>query len=73
MVEVEESTGRIHKLNSEQTSKDEKKRSVSRWSCKNKCRTNSLWNLPDVLGIGDIKEVTLGGLLLQSTLYFRIL
>jgi hypothetical protein len=37
-----------------------KKRSVSRWSCKNKRLTNSLCNLPDVLVIPGIKEITLG-------------
>ena len=31
-----------------------KKRSVSRWVCKNKSLTNSLCNLPDVLAITDI-------------------
>ena len=30
--------------------------------------TNSLWNLPDVLGISDIKEIVFGGLLFSSTL-----
>ena len=30
-------------------------------------------NLPDVLTIGGIKEISLGGLLLQSTRYFLIL
>ncbi len=33
-----------------------KKRSVSRWVCKNKSRTNSPCNLTDVLGIGDIND-----------------
>ncbi len=41
-----------------------KKRSVSRWVCKNKRCTNSLCNLPDVLEISIIKEIVLGGLLL---------
>jgi hypothetical protein len=36
-----------------------KKRSVSRWSCKNKRHTNSLCK-PDVIGITVIKEITLG-------------
>jgi hypothetical protein len=44
----------------------EKKRSVSRWICKNKSHTNLLCNLP-------VHEVELGGLLLYSDLYFRIL
>ena len=50
-----------------------KKSSVSRWVCKNWRRTNSLCNLPDVLVIGGIKEIELGGLLLQSARYFLIL
>ena len=33
-------------------------------SGKNKSRTNSLCNLPDVLGITDINDTGLGGLLL---------
>jgi hypothetical protein len=41
-----------------------KKRSVSRWDCKNKSLTNSLCNLPLVLGITDINDTTLGCLLL---------
>jgi hypothetical protein len=41
-----------------------KKRSVSRWVCKNKSLTNSLCNLPDVLVISDINDTVLGGLLL---------
>jgi hypothetical protein len=41
-----------------------KKRSISRWTCKNKSRTNSLCNLPDVLAIAGINEVALGWLLL---------
>ncbi len=36
----------------------EKKRSVSRWPCKKKRSTNSLCNLPDVLGIGGIKVIS---------------
>ncbi len=41
-----------------------KKRSVSRWVCKNKSLTNSLCNLPLVLAIAGIKDTALGGLLL---------
>jgi hypothetical protein len=59
-VEVEESTGRMRKMNSWSC----KKRLVSQWDCKNKSHTNSLCNLPDVLAIIDINEVVLGGLLL---------
>ncbi len=43
------------------TPEDTKKRSVSRWTCKNRRHTNSLCNIPDVL-IAGIKEITLGGL-----------
>ncbi len=57
--EVEESTGILS-----WTPEVAKKRSVSRWACKNKRLTNSLYNLPDVLAIADIKEMELGGLLL---------
>ncbi len=35
----------------------------SRWVCKSKIHTNSPCNLPDVLGIVGIKEMTFGGLL----------
>ena len=34
-----------------------KKRSVSRWVCKNKILINSLWRFPDVLAIPGIKEI----------------
>jgi hypothetical protein len=34
------------------TPEAEKKRSVSRWACKNKSLTNSLCNLPDDVGLG---------------------
>jgi hypothetical protein len=40
---------------------------------KNKSRTNSLCNLPDVLATALIKETAVGDLLLWSALYFRIL
>ncbi len=43
------------------TSEDEKKRSVSRWTCKNKSHTNSPCNLPDVLVIVDINARTVCG------------
>ena len=46
------------------TPETEKKRSVSRWDCKNRRYTKSLCNLPDVLAIAVIKEIALGGLLL---------
>ncbi len=59
MVEVAESPGRIWK----ETSESETKRSVSRWTCKNKSLTNSLCNLPDVLVISGMNEGALGGLL----------
>ncbi len=36
-----------------------KKRSVSRWSCKNRSLIKSLCNLPEVLGITDINEIAL--------------
>ncbi len=49
-----------------------KKRSVSRWACRNRTRTNSLCSLPDVLVISDMKDIVLGGLLLQSVWYFLI-
>ncbi len=49
-----------------------KKWSVSRWACKNKSRTNSPCNLPDVLGITGINDTTLGVLLLWSGRCFRI-
>jgi hypothetical protein len=38
--------------------------SVSQCACKDKIRTNSLRNLPEVLVIADAKEIALGGLLL---------
>ena len=41
------------------TPEDVEKWSVSRWG-KNRRRTNSLCSLPDVLGIGGIKEMTWG-------------
>ncbi len=41
-------------------------------SGKNKSRTNSLCNLPDVLPIGCLNETAVGGLLLQSSVNFRI-
>jgi hypothetical protein len=41
-----------------------KKRSVSRWVCKNKSRTNPLCNRSDVLGISGINDTSLGDLLL---------
>jgi hypothetical protein len=41
------------------TPEAEKKRSVSRWACKNKSLINSLCNLPDVLAIAGIKDTTL--------------
>jgi len=41
-----------------------KKKSVPRGVCRNESLTNSLCNLPDVLEIVGIKEITLGGLLL---------
>jgi hypothetical protein len=41
-----------------------KKRSVSRWTCKNKSRTKSLCNLPDVLAIAGINDTVLRDLLL---------
>ncbi len=50
-----------------------KKRSVSLWVCKNKIRTNSLCNLPEVFAIDGINEISLGGLLLSSVWYFLIL
>jgi hypothetical protein len=46
------------------TPETEKKRSVSRWVCKNKSLTNSLCNRSDVLPIGVINDTTLGDLLL---------
>ncbi len=49
----------------------EKKRSVSRWSCKNNSLMNSLCNLPDVLGIGDIKETTFGKMLERVFSFFQ--
>ena len=52
------------------TPESSKKRSVSRWSCKNKRITNSLCNLPDVLEIGVLNEVVLGGLLFCLFLVF---
>jgi hypothetical protein len=52
------------------TPESAKKRSVSRWSCKNKSLTNSLCNLPDVLVIAVINDTVLGGLLLESARYF---
>ncbi len=54
------------------TSEAARKRSVSRWTRKNKILINSLWSLPDVLVITGIKEIALG-LLLHSVRYFRIL
>ncbi len=41
-----------------------KKRSVSRWACKNGRRTRSICSLPDVLVVAGIKEIAFGGLLL---------
>ncbi len=41
-----------------------KKRSVSRWCCKNRRKTNSLCNLPDVLAIEGIKTTEDGVFLL---------
>jgi hypothetical protein len=38
---------------------EKKKRSVSRWACKNKSLTNSLFNLPDVLAITGINDSTI--------------
>jgi len=55
------------------TPEGEKKRSVSRWACKNNSLLNSLCNLPDVLVIVDRKATSWGGLLLWSVWYFRIL
>ncbi len=55
------------------TPESAKKRSVSRWACKKRSLINSLCNLPDVPGITDMNEIVLGGLLLQSARYFRIL
>jgi hypothetical protein len=50
-----------------------KKRSVSLWACKNKSLIKSLYNLPVVPAITGIKTTALGGLLLQSARYARIL
>jgi hypothetical protein len=47
-----------------------KKRSVSRWACKDKSLINSLCNLPDVLAIGGINETDLNGLLLYQIYTF---
>ncbi len=41
-----------------------KKRSVSRWTCKDKSLINSLSNLPDQQGIGVINDTTREGVLL---------
>jgi hypothetical protein len=35
-----------------------KKRSVSRWNCKNRILINSLWSLPDVLVIADMTDLS---------------
>ena len=47
-----------------------KKRSVSRWTCKNKSLTNSLCNLPDVLSIVGINDTVLGGLICFLIFFF---
>ncbi len=57
-------------LHSSWTPEPVKKRSVSRWACKNKRHTNSLWNLPDVRPIVGIQTITFGGMLLESVWYF---
>jgi hypothetical protein len=43
-----------------------KRRSVSRWDCKNKSLTNSLCNLPDVLGIVGINDTVLRLFIIKS-------
>ena len=57
---MELTTVGLYKLNSWSWKKAGKKRSVSRWACKNKSLTNSLCNLPDVLAIVAIIDTVLG-------------
>ena len=46
-----------------------KKRSVSRWACKNESLINLLCNLPDVLALTGIKDATRRSLIIISVIF----
>ena len=48
-----------------------KKRSVSRWACKNNNLMNSLCNLPEVLAIAGIKATAWGGVVIIVNTVFQ--